>query len=580
MFRKILGYLICSLGSIFFFLSIFFDYLNEGTMNFGPKQIILVIVSIILICLGFLLIRNIRFSKTFHAINNVLPPVNPLITTIVIFLLIALMTIYPIKFVINYLSSPYPFEYRDAAGISAANAFSNGVNPYRLENFPMNIYLYGILSPLLLSVFINLVDHPMVAAKGFDFFFLIMLLVLSFYIFRKRKASIESSLIGILLLLNSFCLIWKINGSRPDASGLFFVVFGYSTLFFKDRPNNIHIILCALFSVISFYFKQYMVFSIPIVFLYLFFFVSKQKGLIFISAGAMMGFISFLLLRHLFPLYYEYSIIHHMKFWDSSISHMLKQTIFFLKYFWVLCIFYLFYLYDKFSTFNSKVLKRIRIRLIEFEAAFVQGCSMDLLDIGIIISIILLTFSLGKHIGNQYTYYGELLLPFLLYLTIPKIDELIKTNLIRFLIQFSLIAFCIYPFQSTYKIDFLSHNTAFNTIYKYADRCNYIYDKTPLIAVYKIEHNMIPIFNNGQNEYARSVIPVKGTIFEKFSKQTSESINLKLFKWENNIEESIDNQKFDCIFAEDGQNIENYIQLAKVEHVLGRTVYIFKPGQQ
>jgi len=185
---------------------------------------------------------------------------------------------------------------------------------------------------------------------------------------------------------------------------------------------------------------------------------------------------------------------------------------------------------------------------------------------------------MGLHGGNFYTYYGELLLPFLLFLTIPKLDELLKLDLIRYCYQGVILIFCIFPFKNKFiYADFISYQHAFSILYEYADQCQNIYDATPLIAVYKIENNMFPVFNNGQNIYTRSVIPDKNTALGKLSKFSVEELDWQLLEWYDRIENDIQKQRFDCIFAEPGQSFANYERKAEIDGILERTVNIWVP---
>ena len=141
-----------------------------------------------------------------------------------------ILLIYPLKYIVNFVTFPYPLEYREAAMISPAIDFSKGINPYTIANYPDHIYLYGVLYPLMLTPIVNLFEHPILAVRIINAVFLVLFLGMSVWIFRKRNASYISILIGIIILLNSFCYIWFINGARPDIIGLFFAIAGYCIL--------------------------------------------------------------------------------------------------------------------------------------------------------------------------------------------------------------------------------------------------------------------------------------------------------------------------------------------------------------
>lgn len=575
MSRKIWGRLSFLLGILISLFSIFSDPLRGRPQSLGPAQIALLFAGLGFIFLGIFLLWNIKISKVLRACA---PFPNQVLSNVILLVLIALLLFFPLRYIIGYLSSPYPMEYRDAASLSAALDFSKGVNPYSLQNFPNHMYLYGFLYPLIIVPFVNLVPHLVMIPAYLDLFFLVLILGLSFWIFRKLHASISSSLIGLLIFLNSFCIVWKFNGSRPDASGLFFALLG---LFFllKAKLKNIDLLLCALFCVISFYLKQYMLFSAAVLAAYLFLSVSKKKGILFMGAVFTMGVLSFLVTRHFFPLYYEYSIMHHINVAGHNISYLEEQSRLFMQYYWVLFVVYLFYLVKMLTGTGFKKLKGMRILLNNFDAPLLQGVTMDLFDIGILISTCLLVVSLGKHNGNLYTYYIELLLPFLLYKIIPQIDGLFNTNFLRFSTKLLILAFCVFPLRTLYATDFSQIQGAFSKVYEYADHCVNIDDETPLVAVYKIEHRQYPLNNNGQIEYAFSVIPDKTSIFGKISSFTPKSLEQKLTGWNEGIAEKIESQQFDCIFSESDKEIKRYTQTAKVDDVLGRTVYLYTPVQ-
>ena len=72
---------------------------------------------------------------------------------------------YPLSYIGKFLTFPYPIEYREAAMISPAIDFSKGINPYTIANYPDHIYLYGVLYPLMVKPFVNLFEHPILAAR-------------------------------------------------------------------------------------------------------------------------------------------------------------------------------------------------------------------------------------------------------------------------------------------------------------------------------------------------------------------------------------------------------------------------------
>jgi len=316
-----------------------------------------------------------------------------------------------------------------------------------------------------------------------------------------------------------------------------------------------------------------------VVAIFLFLFISKRKAYWFISVTAILGLVSFVVIRKIFPLYYEYSILHHIVIAGPSVStsRMEEQTNSFLSYYWVVGLLYFFYLYKMASVFDLQRLKEIRLVPFKLKDPFIRHASLNIFDVGVIFMAFILTFWLGKHEGNIYTYYGELLLPFLLFLIVPKFDELFNVGLHRTVIQLLVLAFCVFPFRLNYQQDYASWNNAFSVLSQYAANCENIYDATPLAAMYKIEHNVSPVYNNGQIEYAQTAIPNQETFFGRISTVPVGYLDRKLLEWNNGIQRNIDERVFDCIFIEERPQLENYEEKIKIQYILGRAVYLLVP---
>ncbi|MCK5344366.1 MAG: hypothetical protein KAR20_13220, partial [Candidatus Heimdallarchaeota archaeon] len=476
-----------------------------------------------------------------------------------------------------FLTFPYPIELRETASIHPAYALANGINPYSLESFPEYIYTYGILYPLTLSPFINMADHPLLVARTYNVLFLGLFSGLSFWIFRKQGASKTTSSIGVLILINSMCLIWAWNGVRPEAPALFFSFLGFYFMG-KDDYSYKSIVLSAVTCVLSLHFKQYLLFSALVIAVYLFLFVSKKKGYIFAGSVTIFSVVSFVVLTEFFPLYYNYSVLFHLNAGDNmrSTSHLMLQSKEFFQYYWILLFFFLFHLYKVVSGSRLDQFKKIRFKPFNLTEPFVNFFLVDIYTVGVIISAATLTLWLGKHAGNVYTYYGELLLPFLLYLVIPKIDEWFKNDLYLNLGRFLILIFCVFPFRGNYNSNFNAWHESFLTLEKYYEKCTNVYDRTSLAALYKIEHNMSPVYNNGHVQYARTLIPNIETIPGRISNIPAEFLEQRLFEWNSKIEHNINNQKFDCIFSRN-EVIEHYKQVALIENASGWKVIVQIP---
>jgi hypothetical protein len=112
-----------------------------------------------------------------------------------------------------------------------------------------------------------------------------------------------------------------------------------------------------------------MIFSAVIAAAYLLMFVSKRKGLFFAGLILSMLTASFITARAFFPLFYEYFLLHftHVAAAADKTSFMVQESLNFIKYYWVLCILYLFYILKTHPVFFTGQFKSIRLGLADLD---------------------------------------------------------------------------------------------------------------------------------------------------------------------------------------------------------------------
>lgn len=492
--------------------------------------------------------------------------------------LLAFLFLFPLKFFLGFLSYQFPLEYRDAAVISAATDFSNGVNFYRLYTYPGHIYLYGFLYPLMVAPFVNVLPHPIMAVRWIDALFLILFLIMSFDIFRLRKASVTSSLTGVLLLFNSACLIWTINGSRPDTAGLFIALLGVFVLI-KKGPRRAPLIVSAVLCVISFYLKQYMLFSAVVIAVHLFLFVSKKKGLFFAALVATLWLGSLAAARYFFPLYYEYSILHHLVVESTSLDNLLEEAGLFFQYYWPLFFLFLF-IFAKRISIKLKG-KSGHVDVKHPEQPLISGISSSFTDTGAFVSLTLLVFVLGGHSGNSYIYFGQLLLPFLLYSLVPGIERVLSNTLQMRTAQIFILLFTALPFPAHYATDFEDYSKSFASVYERARECENIYDITPLAAMVKLENGYEPVYSNGHRSFAASIIPDPATWAGRFSSIPPEEFESNLMEWNLMTGQRLRDQFFDCVFTDSDMSLKDIAGYQKTLEWMsldGLKIFLWEPA--
>ena len=503
------GGLIFAFGFLAVLASIFSDYIRHRPISFGKAQIALLAFGIILIVIGLYIAfrQDFKLKDVWFAVRHF--TYYKTISTVLMFCLIALLLIHPLQYLFNWLSYPYPVNYRDVGEVYPAVAMSQGINPYSIESYPQYMFVYGAMFEFVILPFIGLTTQPLLVAHWVMVVFLAAFLALAFWYFRKRKASVLSSLVGVLVFLNAVCFLWHLDGIRPDTLALFF---GYAAfyIFFKKKISTFDLFLSALFCVFCFYLKQYLLFSAAIIAVYLFLFNSKLKSLLYVLFTAVLGIGSFLLFCHFFPMYFNYSIIHHLTMYGgNNIEHMYMQSKDFFRFFWPLLLFSLIVLHKKLSSFDFKSLSAKTLFSLKIKQPLISGVQIDFWILGFLGAILVLTFWLGRHSLSYYSYYVELLLPYLVFLVIPEIDQLLPDTPHKIALQLIIMGFCLLPFNARYVLNAKAASQQYQQFFAQAEQCTNIYDTNPLAAVYKLNRGINPIYNNGQTEYADSVAPGK-----------------------------------------------------------------------
>ena len=552
------------------------DYLRQREISFGNAQIALLALGVLLTLAGLIMTfrRDITLKDLGAFFNNTAHMKT--LGDILLYALILLLLVHPLIYLYNWVSYPYPVNYRDVGEVLPAVAMADGINPYALESYPEYMFVYGILFEFIMLPFIGLTDQPLLVAHWTMLVFLAAFLVLAFRFLRQRKASVPAALIGVLVFLNAVCFLWHLDGIRPDTLALFF---GYAAfyIFFKKKISVFDLILSSLFCVFCFYLKQYLLFSAAVIVLTLFLFHSKLKSLLYVLFTALFGIGSFLLICHYFPMYYNYALIHHLNmFGGNSTKHMLMQTRDFFLYFWPLVFFALIILYKKLFAFDFKAVFKRSSYTLRFTSPLITGYRMDFWIIGLVGAAAVLTFWLGHHGLSYYSYYVELLLPYLVFLVIPELEPLLPKYTQRFLALLFIMGFCLLPFRARYVLNARVASMGYQQLFGFAEQCANIYDTNPLAAVYKLNRDIRPIYNNGQTEYAPSVFSRDAGFMGKFSIIADEQIEERLTAWNQSIEQGLHDQEFDCIIAQTTDPFANY-EINEVLEVPGSPLFIFKP---
>lgn len=305
---------------------------------------------------------------------------------------------------------PYQMEYREGAIVLTNDAFLHGINPWKLENNPIYINVYGFVYNLVLLPFTWLLGNRVWIYRLGSFLAIIGQMVLLAKVLRKLGTS-------RLLILASLEFLWlgqiyyTTPLARPDSLGQLLFL---ATLIIPwlDRFSTKSLILSALFGWLGFYTKPYFILGVPLLAGYLFLFSSKKKALLYSLGIGVVLVISAVVVRIIFEAYFLNTIFSHWADTNQIFEYMIKQTIKFGRDYWSILLICLFG-FTRYSLLNPTDWNKARInfRNINLPLTYFQP---DYYLFILFINASLIFFSLGRHNGTIQAYYYQLLTPFLL----------------------------------------------------------------------------------------------------------------------------------------------------------------------
>lgn len=269
------------------------------------------------------------------------------------------------KIIVN----PFQNEFREGAILLSTKALFAGINPYDLENQPQYTNVYGIFYNLIVYPFakifgLNLPVHRVVTA----FFIGSSCIGLFALMYKKMQISLLLCLSASTILYAQ--LIYLVSPlARPDSLGLFLFLCGlyipYRYSF--SRPSLILSIALGILGLLT---KPYFFLLIPYIFLYLFIFKSKLKGIKYGSLSLIVLFVTVIITNTIFESYFNNTFFAHLNapIGNDLLNDPYFSVIQFRSYiqhnlgFSIICgVLFLLWIMSRFVGFLQTVLKTIKI---------------------------------------------------------------------------------------------------------------------------------------------------------------------------------------------------------------------------
>ncbi len=354
---------------------------------------------------------------------------------------------------LTLITTPIQQEYREGAQIVITNSLINGVIPYSFDSLPLNTNPYGFLYQIVCYYFSLVFGSSFLIHRLISAFFIFFSLAIVFLTIRKAGVNMAVATSATVLMYVSF-LYGSTPLARPDALGeALFLAAALIPYFRKFDYTSLFISVGLLFFIL--FTKLYFITAFFIVFLYLLFYVSKKKALIY---AMMFSFIviSWLILVFLIFDTYLNQVVGSMAKATALSNNVLRLQLnfYFVSYslIFLSAVFFIF----KGIKFNniSKLryiaaykkpifnLKGLDSPLLNLKFSYVNFC--------LIISFGLLCLLWGRSDGGWMGYFYQLLSPFLIIrMAILYEENINNVGSYLFLINTSLF-FLIYfaPTQS------------------------------------------------------------------------------------------------------------------------------------
>ena len=305
-------------------------------------------------------------------------------------------------FHMQVISLNSPQEYRENATILPTELLEHSVLPYTRDVMPVSMNVYGIFYNAVMVPFTKVLGTSYAVFRGVNGVFQFVCLWLLYIVLRKKRISVGISLLAIVMwyaqtLQSDFDIL-----GRPEGLGeLLFL--GSIVIPWMYQFNKKSLVISVVLSVAAFYTKQYFLLGGALVPLYVFFFVSKRKGITYLIELILLFSVLAVVVQTTMEFYFYNTILFHIKNARYLVSYLIFQT--------------------KTFTFNNIGLLVIIVIQPVLSMRKRLSLSRDYFLFMFVATTIVILGKLGGHDGNFLSYYTELIGPFLIIVAATYIEK-------------------------------------------------------------------------------------------------------------------------------------------------------------
>ncbi|MBL8080639.1 MAG: hypothetical protein JNM55_21890 [Anaerolineales bacterium] len=317
--------------------------------------------------------------------------------------------LWAIYFSLATIRIPYQIEYREGASLVMTDFLLKGENPFAFDSQPLAMNNYGFVYSMVVYPFAAFLGNTLATHRVVTFIFIGLSGILGFVtVYEKTQSS------SLALACTAFIMIGLIAyggiGAFPSSLGTFLFLLALLFPLLKSF-NRSSIVLSFLISLAAFYTKPYFLLSSAIVSSYLFFFVSKKKGLLFGILFLIVFLLSLVVIGRLFPLYFINIFIGNVSNANMIFGHLLDQLkILFLSFYPVLLFALAMLIFSFFKGRTRFKIDGSLVNVSKWERPFLS-LSFNFLFYSFVCSLFVFVLVLGPHKGNYLNYAFQLLVP-------------------------------------------------------------------------------------------------------------------------------------------------------------------------
>lgn len=477
----------------------------------------------------------------------------------VLFLFCAIKLVFSIQEHYRFLTHPYQLEYREGAGLVTAQDFIQDKNPFSIILQPQHTYTYGFLYPYIVSLIANVYENTLFVHRVFTYLFISATCLIVFFVLLRKKVNFVLAFSALVLLHQSIVNATYTAVARPEGLGMFLMTLGI-IIPWRYNYSWSSLITSIVFGILAFLTKQYYILSIPVIALYLFLFISKEKSVKYSIISVISLLFVVLTLDHFFPMYINNTFFMHVNISGYLYSHMKDQLAVYAEinlYLILIILMSLFisvkeYLSARQGETVSKVISNIKKNFhyntntkIYGKEPMIKSETDFLFLFTLLVVLFVFMINLGGNKGNSdAVYLFQLASPYLILVTILLLDS-VKNKLFKSLACLLLVVTLNLEFNIQ-RHDYAEFASCFRKVEDVIKVSRNPLNSPENVSI-MISQNK-PVYNSGLTEFFH----LARNTFRK-SSGSSQVINNRLSEFRKEVNEKIRKKEFDVILL-----TENY----------------------